>query len=77
MSPTPIYNNKKDPTDEESVSRKFWEGFEEALRKNKKGQDGRIRVLSIIANKFTYAELEEKLGVSKPVYSIQIFEIYP
>ena len=65
LSPIPIHNDKKDPTDGESVSRKFWGCFEEALHKNKKGQDGCIRILSIIANKFTYAELEEKLGVSK------------
>ena len=47
-----------------SVSNKFWECFEEALSENKRGQNSRIRVLSIIATKFTYVELEEKLGVS-------------
>ncbi|CAH1770920.1 3501_t:CDS:2, partial [Entrophospora sp. SA101] len=57
LSPTPIH--KKTPIDEEHISKKFWECFGEALNKNKKEQDGCIRVLSIIANKFTYAELQK------------------
>jgi hypothetical protein len=47
---------------------KLWECFKDAFYKNKRGQDGRIRILSIIANKFTSAELEEKLSVSKLIY---------
>ena len=61
---SPIQIHKKNQVNEVSVSNKFWECFEEALNENKRGQNNRIRVLSIIANKFTYAELEEKLGVS-------------
>ncbi|CAJ0833961.1 7746_t:CDS:2, partial [Entrophospora sp. SA101] len=49
---------------EEYISKKFWECFGEALNENKKGQDGCIHVLSIIANKFTYTELQEKLFLS-------------
>jgi hypothetical protein len=63
LSPTPIHKNI--PIDEKHISKKFWECFREALNENKKGQDGCIRVLSIIATKFTYAELGEKLCVSK------------
>ena len=61
---SPIQIHKKNQVNEVSVSNKFWECFEEALSENKRGQNNRIRVLSIIATKFTYAELEEKLGVS-------------
>ena len=39
--------------------------FKNAFYKNNKGHDGRIRVLSIVANKFTHNELKEQLGVSK------------
>ena len=62
---SPIQIPKKNTVKEVSVSNKFWGCFEEALGENKRGQNNRIRVLSIIANKFTYAELEEKLGVRK------------
>jgi len=42
----------------------FWQCFNRALENNKKNQDGKRRVLSIIANDFTYKELQENLGVS-------------
>lgn len=42
----------------------FWNSFSRALNNNKKTLDGKRRILSIIADDFTYNELEENLGVS-------------
>ncbi len=42
----------------------FWQCFNHALEDNKKNRDGKRRVLSIIADDFTYKELQENLGVS-------------
>ncbi|RHZ65038.1 hypothetical protein Glove_319g71 [Diversispora epigaea] len=41
----------------------FWESFKKCLAINKKGSNGIRRILSIIANKFSYEELQNKLGV--------------
>jgi hypothetical protein len=41
----------------------FWQCFNHALEDNKKNRDGKRRVLSIIAEDFTYKELQENLGV--------------
>jgi len=50
------------------TSNQLWECFKNAFYKNKKGQDGRIRILSIVANEYTHSELEERLGVSNLIY---------
>uniref|UniRef100_U9T999 Uncharacterized protein n=1 Tax=Rhizophagus irregularis (strain DAOM 181602 / DAOM 197198 / MUCL 43194) TaxID=747089 RepID=U9T999_RHIID len=42
----------------------FWRCFNLALENNKKNYDGKRRVLSIIAEDFTYEELQKNLGVS-------------
>jgi hypothetical protein len=42
----------------------FWQCFNLALEDNKKNYDGKRRVLSIIAEDFTYEELQKNLGVS-------------
>ncbi|CAB4492176.1 unnamed protein product [Rhizophagus irregularis] len=42
----------------------FWSCFRQALDDNKKTRDGKWRILSIIANDFTYEELEYNLGVA-------------
>ncbi|CAB4410646.1 unnamed protein product [Rhizophagus irregularis] len=42
----------------------FWSCFRQALDDNKKTRDGKRRILSIIANDFTYEELEYNLGVA-------------
>ncbi|RHZ89316.1 hypothetical protein Glove_16g30 [Diversispora epigaea] len=42
----------------------FWESFKDSLVINKKGSNGIRRILSIIAHKFGYEELQDKLGVS-------------
>ena len=42
----------------------FWESFRDAINSNKRGQDGKIRILSIIALRFKYTDLNRELGVS-------------
>ncbi|RHZ76216.1 hypothetical protein Glove_200g7 [Diversispora epigaea] len=44
-------------------TRIFWNCFKTALDNNKKNCDGKRRILSIIADKFTYAELKSNLNV--------------
>ncbi len=46
----------------------FWNCFHQALEANKKGYDGKRRILSIIAEKFSYSVLMEKLKVSITKY---------
>ena len=41
----------------------FWESFEHSLSLNKRGANGKERILSIIADKFTYKELQTRLHV--------------
>ncbi|RIA82371.1 hypothetical protein C1645_835462 [Glomus cerebriforme] len=56
------------------ASSKLWGYFKNAFYKNNKGQDGHIRVLSIVANKFTHNELKEQLGISlKTITSAQSY----
>ena len=59
--------------DSESESEIFWKSLQEALKANKKGVDGKIRILSIIADNFTYRKLKEKLGVSYKLYFIDLY----
>jgi len=47
----------------------FWSCFRQALKDNKKTRDGKHRILSIIANDFTYEELGHNLGVRKCSYN--------
>lgn len=42
----------------------FWKSLQKALEVNKRGIDGKIRILSIIAEDFTYKKLKENLNVS-------------
>jgi len=48
----------------ENSTQTFWQCFSHALEDNKKNFDGKRRILSIIADDFTYDELQENLGVS-------------
>ena len=41
----------------------FWKSFEHSLNLNKRGVNGKERILSIIADKFPYKELQTKLHV--------------
>ena len=59
--------------DSESESEIFWKSLQETLKANKKGVDGKIRILSIIADNFTYRKLKEKLGVSYKLYFIDLY----
>ncbi|CAG8666372.1 16494_t:CDS:2, partial [Dentiscutata heterogama] len=43
-------------------TRIFWQCFNQALMDNKKTRDGKRRVLSIIANDFSYSDLKTNLG---------------
>lgn len=45
----------------------FWESFRKAMDFNKRGYSGKIRILSIIALKFRYMDLQRELGVSKNI----------
>ena len=56
-----VKNIPKSPND---FTQTFWQCFNHALEDNKKNHDGKRRVLSIIAEDFTYEELQENLGVS-------------
>lgn len=42
-------------------SKKFWECFSDALNSNIRGSDGHQRILSIIAESFTYLQLNNNL----------------
>jgi hypothetical protein len=52
------------PKNMPNATHTFWMCFEQALANNKKGPDGKQRILSIIANEFTYEELKQNLNVS-------------
>ncbi|CAG8758453.1 19841_t:CDS:2, partial [Gigaspora rosea] len=53
--------NSENSTDFDSLEGTFWSSFQNALISNKRGQNGKMRVLSIIADRFTYKLLEKKL----------------
>ena len=42
----------------------FWESFEHSLSLNKCNANGKQRILSIIADKFPYKELQNRLHVN-------------
>jgi hypothetical protein len=49
----------------DSESKVFWKSLQEALKANKKGIDGKTRILSIIAENFKYnKKLKEELKVN-------------
>ncbi|CAB4392453.1 unnamed protein product [Rhizophagus irregularis] len=56
LTSAPIYIPNKTKT--------FWSSFRRALDDNKQNCDGKRRVLSIIADEFSYSELETNLNVS-------------
>ncbi len=47
----------------------LWNCIQESLNSNKKGQDGKRRVLSIIADQFSYDEIKKNLNVSKILFT--------
>ncbi|CAH1768491.1 14280_t:CDS:2, partial [Entrophospora sp. SA101] len=54
-----LKNNELD-----SDANTFWKSFENAMNSNKRGPDGQHRILSIIAEEFTYSELKKHLNIS-------------
>ncbi|RHZ78587.1 hypothetical protein Glove_159g30 [Diversispora epigaea] len=48
---------------------KFWKSFDESIKINKCGMDGKQRILSIIAEKFGYKEIQDKLQISNTLIS--------
>ncbi|GES91499.1 hypothetical protein GLOIN_2v1884984 [Rhizophagus clarus] len=46
------------------IVNKFWSCFNESLKANKKGSDGKSRILSIIANDFSYEKIKSNLLVA-------------
>ena len=56
-------NNEDNEITNKSESKKFWESFKDALDLNVRGHDGQQRILSIIAESFTYSQLYNNLSV--------------
>jgi len=50
-------------SDNNNLENKFWLCFSSSLNANPKGIDGKQRVLFIIAEEFSYNELNDKLKV--------------
>jgi len=50
-------------SDASDSSNEFWYCFQCSINENKRGLDGKRRILSIIADRFTYNELETNLNV--------------
>ncbi|RHZ78259.1 hypothetical protein Glove_166g30 [Diversispora epigaea] len=58
-----LKNKNKEFSEIKNSNNLFWKNFRVALKNNKRGIDGKIRILSIIADKFCYKDLREKLQV--------------
>jgi hypothetical protein len=54
-----VIENKSQPDNENET---LWKSLQKALEVNKRGVDGKVRILSIIAKNFTYRKLKEKFG---------------
>ena len=54
---------KPNPSDVSEMSNEFWYCFQRSLDENKRGYDGKNRILSMIADRFTYDELQKNLNV--------------
>ncbi|CAG8454086.1 15423_t:CDS:2 [Funneliformis caledonium] len=49
------------PTNVFNLSNQFWKCFQKLLEESKIGYNGKIQILSIIANDFEYEELQKNL----------------
>src|SRR5688572_19713734 len=61
-----LYENQflnSNPSDASSSSNEFWYCFQHSIDENKHGNDGKRCILSIIADQFTYNELQRNLNV--------------
>ena len=52
------------PTNFKNATKIFWNCFYEALNGNIRGLNGKTRILSIIANDFSYEDIKNNLNVS-------------
>jgi len=52
------------PTNFKNTTKIFWNCFYEALNRNIRGLNGKTRILSIIANDFSYEDIKNNLNVS-------------
>jgi hypothetical protein len=59
-----LYNYGFLQTTFENHTRQFWNAFQDALDNNLRGIDGKRRILSIIADKFSYETIKQNLSVS-------------
>lgn len=57
------HNTEIEDSHGSDVEAKFWNSFKGSLQQNKKGFEGKTRILSIIADNFTYSELSTHLNV--------------
>ncbi|GBC52457.2 hypothetical protein GLOIN_2v1839589 [Rhizophagus irregularis DAOM 181602=DAOM 197198] len=60
-----IENKSFSQPDNESET--FWKSLQKALETNKRGIDGNVRILSIIAENFTYKKLKEKFKIGSDI----------
>ncbi|RHZ43629.1 hypothetical protein Glove_960g4 [Diversispora epigaea] len=64
-----LINNKPEPIPPSislitNYNTLFWESFRNTININKRGHNGKIRILSVIALKFKYIDLQKELGVT-------------
>lgn len=52
------------PSDYQNDGSRLWMAIQDALDNNHRGPNGTQRILSIVANKFTYSEIQANLKVS-------------
>jgi hypothetical protein len=55
-------------TTPENHTKQFWNAFQDALDSNIRGIDGKRRILSIIADIFSYETIKQNLSVSIEIY---------
>ena len=53
----------------------FWDSIQKSLDANKKGPSGKKRILSIIADEFSYDEIKKNLNVSIVVLIFFVIQI--
>jgi hypothetical protein len=65
-----LYNCGFLQTTPENHTKQFWNAFQDALDSNIRGIDGKRRILSIIADTFSYETIKRNLSVSIKIYKI-------
>ena len=54
----------------ENHTEQFWNAFQDVLDSNIRGIDGKRRILSIIADTFSYETIKRNLSVSIKIYKL-------